>query len=59
LAWAAAFDRADAVARLLARAADPSHRDARGLSARDHAQAMGAQRALAVLDGHAGGRRVA
>jgi uncharacterized protein len=42
LMTAAMFNRADIVALLLAHGADPSRRDARGLTAREAAEAMGA-----------------
>ena len=46
---AAAFDRADMVAWLLARGASPQARDAGGMRAIDIARAMGAQRAVTLL----------
>lgn len=49
LMWAAAFGRRDVVHLLLRRGADPSRRDAGGLTALDHARVMGAEEVAALL----------
>jgi hypothetical protein len=46
---AAAFNRSEMVARLLARGASPEQRDASGLTATDIARGMGAVDVLALL----------